>query len=55
MFIYIFKCDLFKGQTRKIVSNFPINIDVLYDMVNADKLFPSQIRNEQKWYLAEEL
>lgn len=50
MFIYIFKCDLFKGQTRKIVSNYRLNIDNLYDFVNKDNNYPSG----KKWYLAEE-
>jgi len=50
MHIYYFKSDLFKGQIRKIVSSFPIPIDLLFDIVNHDNDYPS----EGKWYCCEE-
>lgn len=50
MFIYILRSNLFLGQTRRVVSNFPLDIDKLYDMVNADNNYV----DAQRWYLAEQ-
>lgn len=36
MFIYFFKSALFEGQTRKVISSWPIKPAILETMVNAD-------------------
>jgi len=47
MYIYVFESNLFYGQSRKIISSYPIPIDKLLELVNYDNNYAPK----DKWEL----